>query len=164
MKKALKFLDENLEAILLLILLAAISIIMFMQIIMRFVFHNALNWPEEFCRICFVYSGFICFSYCQRKRSAIKIDVIVNLFPNGVKKFIDNVGEVFLFVFYAFLFVQSIFLLQTTASNGSVTSALQLPLVYEYFALTLGTGLAGFRSIEQFVKFIIGRNKGGVTA
>lgn len=158
--KVLKWLDDNLEAFLLVILLAAISCVMFAQIIARFVLHSAMNWPEEFCRICFVYSGFLCFSYCQKRRNAIKIDVLVNLLPEGARKAINVIGEVLLFVCYVFLFWQSIGLLKTTAMNGTRTSALQIPLQYEYFALTLGMGLAVFRSVQLFVKFLTGR-KGG---
>ncbi len=159
MKKAIKYLDENLEAIMLMILLAAISIVMFLQIIMQ-IARNPLTWPEEFCRICFVYSGFICFAYCQKRKAAIRIDVLLNMFPKPVHKVIDVLGQITMFAFYVFLFTESIGLLQTTAANGGKTSALQIPLVIEYFALTLGMGLAAFRSVEQFVRFLMHRKEG----
>ena len=162
MKKVLKWLDDNLEAVLLMILLAAISIVMFLQIIMQ-IAKNPLTWPEEFCRLCFVYSGFICFSYCQKRRSAIRIDVLLNFMPEKLRKVIDVLGQVAMFVFYVFLFVESIGLLQITAANKGKTSALQIPLVVEYFALTLGMGLATLRSIQQFVQFLMNR-KGGKAA
>ncbi len=158
--KVLKWLDDNLEAALLVLLLALITCIMFLQIVLTNVFHNALNWPDEFCRVCFVYSGFLCFAYCQKKRNAIKIDVLVNMLPEGGRKAMNVIGEVLLFICYLFLFYESFELLRTTAANGSKTSALQIPLQYEYFALTLGMGLAVFRSIQTFVKFLMGR-KGG---
>ena len=162
MKKVLKWLDDNLEAVLLMILLAAISIVMFLQIIMQ-IARNPLTWPEEFCRLCFVYSGFICFSYCQKRRSAIRIDVLLNVMPEKARKVIDVLGQVAMFVFYVFLFVESIGLLRITAANKGKTSALQIPLVVEYFALTLGMGLATFRSVQQFVLFLMNR-KGGKAA
>lgn len=159
MKKAIKWLDDNLEAVMLMLLLAAISVVMFLQIIMQ-IARNPLTWPEEFCRICFVYSGFICFSYCQKRRSAIRIDVLLNFMPEKLRKVIDVLGQAAMFVFYIFLFYESIGLLRTTAANGGKTSALQIPLVIEYFALTLGMGLAAFRSIQQFVQFLMSRRGG----
>ncbi len=162
MKKTVKFLDDNLEAIMLVILLAAISIVMFLQIIMQIV-GSPLTWPEEFCCICFVYSGFICFSYCQKRKAAIRIDVLLNFMPEKLRKAIDVLGQATMFAFYVFLLTQSFGLLQTTAKNGSKTSALQLPLVVEYFSLTLGMGLAAFRSVQQFVRFLMNR-KGGEAA
>ena len=94
--KVLKWLDDNLEAFLLVILLALITCVMFMQIIMTNVFRHALNWPDEFCRICFVYSGFLCFAYCQKKRNAIKIDSLENvitrweLYTENLKKVLSG--------------------------------------------------------------------------
>lgn len=155
--KVLKWLDDNLEAALMVILLAMITCIMFLQIVMTNVFRHALNWPDEFCRICFIYSGFLCFAYCQKKRNAIKIDVLVNMLPEGGRKAMNIIGEVLLFVCYVFLFYHSIDLLKVTAANASVTSAMQVPIVFEYFALTLGMGLSIFRSIEIVIKNFLGK-------
>lgn len=160
MRKTLKFLDEHLEDIFLVAFLGAISVVMLLQIAMRFLFHNPLSWPEEFCRICFVYSGFLCWAYCQRKKSAIRIDVLVKLFPIWLQKVIDIVGQILMFAFYVFLFIESIGLLQTTAANGGKTSAMGMPVVIEYFALTLGVGLAAFRSIEGFIRWILAKKSG----
>lgn len=159
MKKVLKFLDEHLEDIFLVGLLGAISIVMFLQIIMRYALSNALSWPEEFCRVCFIFSGFLCMAYCQREHSAIKVDVLVKMLPPQGRKVIDALGQVMMFAFYAFLFIQSIGLLEATAKNGGKTSAMGLPLVYEYFALTLGAGLAAFRSLQQFVRWAMAKTK-----
>lgn len=158
--KVLKWLDDNLEAFLLVILLALITCVMFMQIIMTNVFRHALNWPDEFCRICFVYSGFLCFAYCQKKRNAIKIDVLVNMLPEGGRKAMNIIGEVLLFICYVFLFYHSLELLAVTKANGSVTSALQLPIYIEYFALTLGMGLSILRGIQNFILLFKGNKEG----
>ena len=157
--KVLKWLDDNLEAALMVILLAMITCIMFLQIIMTNVFKHALNWPDEFCRICFIYSGFLCFAYCQKKRSAIKIDVLVNMLPEKGRKVVNIIGEVLLFVCYVFLFYQSIDLMKVTIANGSKTSALQVPIAFEYFALTLGMALSIFRGAQNFIRAFT--HKGG---
>ena len=150
--KVLKWLDDNLEAALMVILLALITCVMFLQIIMTNVFRNALNWPDEFCRICFIYSGFLCFALCQKKRNAIKIDVLVNMLPEGGRKVVNAIGEILLFVCYVFLFYHSLELMKVTIANGSRTSAMQVPIAFEYFALTLGMALSIFRAVEEFVK------------
>lgn len=160
MKKCFRFWDEHLEEVFLGVLLSTICIVMLLQIVMRFVFNNALTWAEELCRTCFIYSGFLCISYCQNKGNAIRIDVIVNLFPVFVRKVIGYLGQVFLFVFYVFFFVNSLDLLKTTAAGGSITSALAIPLQYVYFAMTLGMGLAAFRSVEHFIRFLMKLKKG----
>lgn len=47
MKKLGKWLDENLEGTILMVLLAAFSCVMMLQVIMRYAFGNALSWAEE---------------------------------------------------------------------------------------------------------------------
>ena len=54
MKRFLKWLDEDLEETLLMILLVAISVVMMAQVVMRYFFRQSMSWPEEFCRFCFV--------------------------------------------------------------------------------------------------------------
>lgn len=155
MKKMAEFIDEHFEEIILSILLIAICVIMLVQIIMRFIFKTSLTWAEEVCRTCLIYSGFFCIAYCQKRGSAIKIDVIINLFPKTVRAVINSIGQVFLFVFYLFFFVNSMKLLSVTAAGKSVTAALSIPLEYVYFAMTIGMGLACLRSVEQFIRFVL---------
>ncbi len=59
MKKTLSWLDNNLEEVILLVLLGALSLVMMVQVIMRYVFQSPMSWAEEFCRYCFVYSGLL---------------------------------------------------------------------------------------------------------
>ena len=76
MKKIISWLDENLEEFLMLILLAMISVIIMLQVIMRYCFGHALSWPEEFTRFCFVYTGCLSAGYCIRKGAGIRVRVI----------------------------------------------------------------------------------------
>ena len=45
--KILKWLDENLEAFICGCLLSVLSVIMMLQVIMRYIFSTPLSWPEE---------------------------------------------------------------------------------------------------------------------
>ena len=54
MKKILKFLNDYLEETICIILMSIMTIIIFIQVIMRYVMHNSLSWSEELARYCFV--------------------------------------------------------------------------------------------------------------
>ena len=56
------------EETILMVLLVAIAVVMMAQVVMRYCFRQSMPWPEEFCRFCFVYSGFISMGYCVRSR------------------------------------------------------------------------------------------------
>lgn len=43
--KCIKWLDDNLEDFLMVLLLIGISVIMMLQVIMRYVFSSSMSWP-----------------------------------------------------------------------------------------------------------------------
>lgn len=63
-KKFLRALNQHLEEYLIALFLIAITFVMLLQIVMRYVFQHSLSWPEEFSRYCFVYITFLTFGYC----------------------------------------------------------------------------------------------------
>ena len=60
-KKFLRALNQHLEEYLIALFLIAITFVMLLQIVMRYVFQHSLSWPEEFSRYCFVYITFLTF-------------------------------------------------------------------------------------------------------
>ena len=55
--KVLKWLDNNLEQAILLILLCGMTIVMGGQIIARYAFSASLSWSEELTRYLFIWCG-----------------------------------------------------------------------------------------------------------
>lgn len=150
MKKVWTYLEENLEELLMVILLAAFSLVMFAQVIARNIFNHGFTWAEEVCRYLFVYSGMLSAGYCIRKGLGIRVDAVYNFFPKPVKIFIDLFSKVLTIVVYAYIAYKSIGLLQTTTT---ISSAMQLPMKYVYASIPLGMGLGTIRGIQDLVKY-----------
>lgn len=85
MKKAIHWLDENLEEFILIILLIGMTIIMGIQVFRRYALGMSLSWSEELTRYLFIWSGFISVSYCTKKCLSIKIEQFVAIFPRRGK-------------------------------------------------------------------------------
>ena len=51
----MKFLNEHLEEFFIIPLMFAMSIIIFIQVVMRYAFQNSLTWSEELARYLFVW-------------------------------------------------------------------------------------------------------------
>lgn len=51
MKKLIHWLDEYLEVSLCVALMSVMTVVIFVQVVMRYVFHNSLTWSEEFAKI-----------------------------------------------------------------------------------------------------------------
>ncbi|MCD8077414.1 MAG: TRAP transporter small permease subunit [Lachnospiraceae bacterium] len=79
--KVIKYLDEHLEELLMVFFLGVISILIMLQVIMRYFFHHALPWPEEACRYLFVYSSMLSVSYCMAKDKNFVVEFIYDMFP-----------------------------------------------------------------------------------
>ena len=68
MKKTLHWLDENLEEFLLVVMLAAMTLITGIQIFSRYALGQSLYLQsEEVTRFLFIWSGFLSVSYCSKK-------------------------------------------------------------------------------------------------
>ena len=86
--KVLKWLDNNLEQAILLILLCGMTIVMGGQIIARYAFSASLSWSEELTRYLFIWCGFLSVSYCSKKCLSIKIEQFKQNF--GYRKSPEN--------------------------------------------------------------------------
>ena len=47
----------------------------------EFDIRNEWNRFEEFCRMMFVFSGFLSMGYCVRKNKMLKVDILANIWP-----------------------------------------------------------------------------------
>jgi len=150
MKKVWTYLEENLEEILMVILLAAFSVVMMIQVIARNIVGGGFTWAEEVCRYLFVYSGMLSAGYCIRKGLGIRVDAVYNFFPKPVKIFIDLFSKVLTILVYAYIAYMSIGLIQTTTS---ISAAMQLPVKYVYASIPLGMGLGTIRGVQDLVKY-----------
>ena len=155
MKKVLKFLDDHFEEVIMVVLLAFICCATMLQIIMRYFFHHALPWPEEFCRFAFVYTGFLSAGYCIKNKSVLCVDVLIQFLPKFSQEAITILGKLLTLVVYLYLGWNSLNLIATTTS---VSTAMQVSYKFVYAALPIGFFLGAFRQIQDFV--LMAKNRG----
>ena len=102
MKKIINCIDEYLEEIILVFLLAAMAVIMGIQVFCRYALSMSLTWSEELTRYLFIWAGFLSVSYCTKKCISIKIEQFVALFPKRGKalfKVVNHTIELVLFLY-----------------------------------------------------------------
>ena len=66
MKKFIHVIDESLEEILMVLMLAAMTLIMGCQVFSRYILGVSLSWSEEITRYLFIWSAFKCKSLYQK--------------------------------------------------------------------------------------------------
>ncbi|MEG0470184.1 TRAP transporter small permease [Amedibacillus sp. YH-ame10] len=149
--KLIRWLDDNLEEYLLIILLCSMTIIMGIQVCSRYVFNASLSWSEELTRYLFIWSAFISIAYCIKKWISIKIDQIINMLPKHVYIVFQLILNIILCVFFLYLSVHAFSYLQMSIASAQKSPALGLPMYVVQVAPLVGFSLASLRSFQQIV-------------
>jgi C4-dicarboxylate transporter DctQ subunit len=63
-----------------------ITVIIFIDVLLRYIFKNSLNWSEELTRYIMVWMTFIGASLCVRENIHVTMDILLNSLPNKSKK------------------------------------------------------------------------------
>lgn len=163
MKKLWKWFDENFEEGMLMILLILMTIVMFLQIIMRFVFRESMSWPEEFCRFCFVISGFLSIGYCIRRDKMLKVDILMGLFPDGVKKLLDVAGRIITLLFFSYFSYHAYFAMMNSIRGGMTSPAMEMPMYILYGSVFAGSVIGVLRQIQNLLCYFRKSDKKEVT-
>ena len=145
MKKALQWLDENLEEVLLVIALAAMAVIMGIQVIARYIFGASLSWSEELTRYIFIWAGFLSVSYCTKKCISIKIEQFVAMFPKRGKAIFKGVNHTFDLIPFAWKYLLS------AIANGQTSPAMGIPMYYVQAAPLVGFILSAIRVFQRWI-------------
>lgn len=151
MKKVLKWLDDNFELYACVILMSVMTILVFVQVVMRYVFQNSLSWSEELARYIFIWLIFLGISYGCKLRKHIKIDAALLLFPKSIRKYVVILGDVLFVVFAIYLVKSGIAYTIAQAAFGKKSAALRIPFQYVYSATWVGFALAAFREIQTII-------------
>ncbi len=81
---------DNPEEFIIIPLIFAMSFIIFIQVITRYVFHNSLTWSEELARYLFVWLVYFSVSFTARRQKHIRIDAAINLYPKAMRPIIES--------------------------------------------------------------------------
>ncbi|MBQ1490862.1 MAG: TRAP transporter small permease [Blautia sp.] len=154
--KTLKWWDKNLELVILAILLAVMSVLSFTNVIMRYVFQNALSWSDEVCCYCLALSAFFALPCAIRMGTTIKVDTFTILLPKGVQKALGILCSVGMVAFLIWLFMGSVAITRNAAAVHQASPALGIPISYLYTLMAIAIILAVFRYLQLIIRTVKG--------
>lgn len=155
--KIIKWLDKNLEETILIILLVLMTLIMGLQISMRYIFKSSLSWSEELVRFMFIWSTFISVPFCIKHGSSIKIVNFRNAFPKKVRKVLQITDKIFLLGLFGILTYFATDVVRLTGISGQTSAALGLPMEVVQISTVFGFGLACIRILQNLLKVLKGQ-------
>ena len=149
--KVLKWMDEYLEKAFLIISLAAMVLVIFMQIVLR-QFGAATVWAEELARYIMLYLMWVAASYAVKRNEHIRLTLLIEKLT-GKKR--DKMELVVLGIWLAFavwLMVEGIMLLFKIDTMNQHSAALRIPMVIPYASTPVGGFLMSFRLIQKIAE------------
>ena len=155
----MKYVWEHLEEFFIIPLMFAMSIIIFIQVIMRYVFQNSLTWSEELARYMFVWLVYFAGSFTARREKHIRIDAAINLYPKKIRPYIEILSEIIVLAFSIFIAITGVTVFQKITWSGQISPANGLPMQFVYAAPLVGFVLTAIRQIECIIKRIKNLNK-----
>lgn len=116
-----------------LVILYVTVAVIFVQVIARYVLQVALPWTEEFARFAFIWLIFLANALAERQKEHFRVSYFVEQAPRKVRYVFWVVGEVVIFAFFIWLFMDS--LRFVGMGKRMISTVLQLRLDWVYWAL-----------------------------
>ena len=153
--KVIKWLDDHFEEFLMILCLVAITVVMFMQVIIRKIpWVPALTWAEEFCRFAWIWSVFLSLPYTIKRSSMLRVTVLLDLMPQKVRKVFDIAVDVIIIASMALLLYHAVPLVTDRFISAETSPAMLWPMWAMYAFMIIGFGLGVVRGIQVLVHHI----------
>ncbi|UOQ48932.1 TRAP transporter small permease [Gracilibacillus caseinilyticus] len=137
--------------------LLIVTVLLFVNIILRYAFANNTTWAEEFIRYGMIWITFIGASVCFRRGLHVGVDLLMDVTKGIANKAVKIVVHLASITFMIFLIKYSTDLVLFTQKTGQITPSLQIPLHYIYLAIPIGSTLSLIHLVIQTINII--RNK-----
>ena len=157
-KKILDFVQALTEYVLY-FLVTTMVVIVFAQVIFRFVLRAALPWSEEAARYIMVWMSMLGASIGIRRKAHIGIEAVVTLLPAYQKKAVGIGATVITITFFTGMIYYGFVLLRVVGMQTS--PAMEINMAIPYSSLVAGGALMLLYSVEELFSQLTGlREKG----
>ncbi|MDQ0273131.1 TRAP transporter small permease [Cytobacillus purgationiresistens] len=149
MKMKDRYKDRYIEEIFLVLTMVVMVLLIFAQVVGRYVFSAAPSWTEELARYIHIWQVWIGASYAIRLREHIKIEAFTNLFSTFMRKIFETLAIIVWFLLALSLAILGTQLVLSSMKNGQLTPAMQIPMWIPFLAIPLGGAGMSLRLIQQ---------------
>lgn len=151
MRSLLDFLEKIL-AILTILSIGVMLILIFAQVITRYVFGYTPPFGEEMARYLFVWTVFFSLPLLARKGGHMCIETITSRLHGATLKFFNIVADIFTIIFLAILSWQGVKMVSFASFQTS--PAMDISMSYVYWVIPLGSFVMLLFTIENLWKVL----------
>lgn len=122
-----------------------VAVVLFVQVVLRFVFNTGLPWPEEAARYTMIWVTMLAGSLVVRDEQLISVDFFDKYWPRWLIGYRNALFRLLLAVMLGVLFWTG--LDQATFSSFRVTATLEISWFWPYLAVPVGAALMLFNML-----------------
>lgn len=137
------------EAVALAAMVAAITVVTFLQVFTRYVLEDPLIWTEELARYLFVWITLIGGAAAVRSRGHFGLDILRRFAP-PLRTPLGALSTLIVFAFLGLLFYTGI--LETGQASTQISHAIGVRLHWAYLAIPIGAALALWHVIAHWAE------------
>ena len=130
---------NRITEVILVVVLSAMAVVVFLQVIFRYVLNFPLFWTEEFARYCLVWSSLLGSAVAVKRGQHIAVTIIVERVPTGVQRVLKIVTLVSVVVILTIILWGGIQLVAIT--RAQISPALRVSMSVPYMAVPVGAAL-----------------------
>ena len=147
-KKFFVNIDQYISAILFII----IMVLLFMQVVSRYVFRHSFTWTEELSILLFVWMTYMGVSSAVTYRKNLRIDALLDVVPFKVKKAMLIISDIIFIIFNIYLIFPFLELIKSIGT--SVTPILGIPKAITYWLIPVILVITCIKLIADIRKLI----------
>lgn len=121
-------------------MLALITIIIFVQVLFRYVFTQPLHWTEETARFLFIWVALLGAAVAFKDRTHFTITMVTDRFPTRVRLAVQVMAALGATWLLGLLIREGLFVAEL--NHIQVSPAIGLPMSVPYMAIPVGAGLS----------------------
>ena len=134
------------------IIFIAMTVLLFIQVVTRYLLHRSFTWTEEIATIFFVWMVYLGVCSAVLRRKHLRIDAFVEAMPFKVKKVLLIISNIIFIAFLIYLIFPLMKMVQNYASRGAATPLLKFPNAVAYGMLPLTFALTCVRLVQEIIR------------
>lgn len=138
-------------------LVVALTVLLSVQILNRYVFHTSFFWMEEIIRISFVWLIYFCVASAARQNAHIRVGIIDLVAPPSVVRIVDRIADALVIVFSLAIVWLGILLVQASIRFGDRSPVTEIPMALIYAVIPFCFALIAFRTAQVIWRGARGR-------
>ena len=154
MSRIFTWIERHLEECIAGVCLSIMSVLVFYQVVMRYVFHRPTSWSDETAVYAMLWAVYLSCSWAVRERAHIRVMNLINLFRGKARTAMTVLSDSVWFVFGLFITWQGVVLDLSLWESRFEPPALGIDQKWPYLCIAVGFGLMTFRLVQVYYEWI----------